>query len=84
MVEKHAPLTKKTVRGNEASFIIEDLRKSIYTRSRLKNKFIKNLSEINKKLYKRQLNKCVSIRKKSIKQYFSNIASKDLVTNREF
>ena len=47
------------------AFVTKDLRKAIYTRSRLKNKFIKNPSEINKKLHKRQRNKCVSISKKS-------------------
>ena len=84
IVEKHAPLKKKIVRGNHAPFITKDLRKAIYTRSRLKSKYIKNPSEVNKKLYKSQGNKCVSIRKKSMKQYFSNITSKGTVTNREF
>ena len=83
-MEKHAPLKKKIVRGNHAPFITKDLRKAIYNRSRLKNKYLKNPSEVNEKLYKSQRNKCVSIRKKSIKQYFSNITSKGIVTNREF
>ena len=76
IVEMHAPLKKKMVRGNHAPFITKDLRKAIYTRSRLKIKYIKNPSKVNQKLYKRQRNKCVSIRKKSMKQYFSNITSK--------
>ena len=84
IVEKHAPLKKKIVRENHAPFITEDLRKSIYKRSKLRNKFIKNPTEVKEKLYKRQRNKCVLIRKKSIKQYFSNITSKGIVTNREF
>ena len=84
LVEKHAPLKKKIVRGNHGPFITKDLRKDIYTRSILKNKFIKNPSELNEKLYKRQRNKCASIRKKLIKQYFSNITSKCIVTKREF
>ena len=83
-MEKHAPLKKKIVRGKHAPFISKDLRKVIYTRSRLKKKYIKDPSEGNEKLYKRQRNKCVSIRKKSIKQYFSNITGKGIVTNREF
>ena len=83
-MEKHAPLKKKIVRGNHAPCITKDLRKAIYTRSRLKNKFLKNPSEVNEKLYKRQRNKCISIRKKSIKQYFSNNTSKGVVINREF
>ena len=50
IVEKHAPLKKKTVRENHAPFITKDLRKAIYTRSRLKSKYIKNPSEVNEKL----------------------------------
>ena len=57
-MEKHAPLKKKIVRGNHAPFITKDLRKAIYKRSRLKSKYIKNPSEVNEKLYKRQRNKC--------------------------
>ena len=70
IVEKNVPYKKKIVRAKHAPFITKDLRKTIYRRSRLKNKFIKNPSEVNEKLYKRQRNKCVLIRKKSMKQYF--------------
>ena len=68
IVEKHAPLKKKIVRGNHALFITKDLRKAIYTRSRLKN--IKNPNEVNEKLYKRQRNKCVSIDKTIFFSYY--------------
>ena len=36
------------------------------------------------KKYKRQRNLCVSLRRKAIKQYFSNITSKGIVANKEF
>ena len=58
IAEKHASLKKKIVRGNHTPFISKDLRKAIYTRNKPKNKFIKNPSEVNKKPYKRQRNKC--------------------------
>ena len=48
IVEKHVPYKKKIVRVKHAPFITKDLRKTIYRRSRLKNKFIKNPSEVNK------------------------------------
>ena len=74
ILQKHAPLKRKEiVRGNHAPFITKDLGKAINKKSRLKNKFIKNSSEVNKKLYKRQGNKCASIRKKPIKQYLSKL-----------
>ena len=74
----------KIQRGNHASFISKEMRKAIYARSRLKNKFCKNSFEENERKYKRQRNLCVSLRRTSIKQYFSNITSKGIVTNKEF
>ena len=38
VVNRHAPLKKKSIRGNHASFVNKELRKAIYTRSRLRNK----------------------------------------------
>ena len=84
IVEKHVPLKKKTVRGNHAPFVSEGLRKAIYTRSRFRNRFLKNPDEINSKLYKQQRNKCVSIQRKSIQNYFSNITSNGIITNKNF
>ena len=42
----------------------KEFRKAIYNRSRLRNKFCKTSSEENKKLYKKQRNKCVATVKK--------------------
>ena len=48
----HAPLKKKTLRGNQAPFLSKEPRKEIYTRSKLKNKYNRNLTEENKTIYK--------------------------------
>ena len=84
IVEKHVPLKKKTLRANHVPFVSKELRKAIYTRSRFRNRFLKIPDETNSKLYKQQRNKYVSIRRKSIKHYFSNIASNGAVTNKNF
>ena len=39
ILDLHAPLKSKTLRGNQAPFMSKDLSKAIMTRSRLKNKF---------------------------------------------
>ena len=44
----------------------------------------KTPTEENKKLYKKQRNKCVSIRNKSIRNYFNKNANENIVTNRNF
>ena len=72
------------MRGNHAPFVSKELRKAIYTRNSFRNRFLKNPDEINSKLYKQQRNKCVSIRRNSIKHYFSNITSNGIITNKNF
>ena len=84
IVEKHAPLKKKTLRGNHAPFVSKELRKAIYTRSSFRNRYLKNPDEINRKLYKEQRDKCVSIRRKSIKHFFSKITSNEIITKKFF
>ena len=84
LVDRHAPLKKKIQRANHTPFISKEMRKAIYTRSRLRNKFCKNPSEKNERKYRKQRNLCVSLRRKAIKKYFSNIISKGIVTNKVF
>ena len=69
--------------GNQAPFINKKLCKAIYDRIRLRNRFCKTPTEENEKLYKKQKNKCISIRK-SIRNYFNKIANENVVTNRKF
>ena len=84
IVERHVTLKQKTLRENHAPFVSKELRKAIYIRSRLRKRFLKNLGEINSKLYKQQQKKCVSIRKKLIQNYFPNIKSNGIITNKNF
>ena len=84
IVNKHAPLKKKFIRGNQAPFMTRNLKKEIYTRSRFRNKFCKSTTKENEKLYKKQRNKCVPLRMKCIKEYFHNITDNNIVTNKFF
>ena len=43
IANKHAPLKKKIVRGNDAPFMTKDLRKAIMNRSRSKHKYLQTL-----------------------------------------
>ena len=52
-LDVHAPLKKKTLRGNNSPFMNKTLSKAFMLRSRLKNKFNKNSTEVNRTLYKR-------------------------------
>ena len=56
VVNKHASLKKKAIRRNDAPFMNKEFREAIYTRTRLKNEFLKNPSEQNELLFKKQRN----------------------------
>ena len=70
--------------GNHASFVNKELCKAIYTRSRLRKKMCLNPISENINAYKKQRNKCVSLRKQCIKQHPAKITVKDITTNKEF
>ena len=76
IVNKHAPLKKKFVRGNKAPFMNREFQEEIYVRIRLRNKCSVELSAGNKAAYKKQRKKCVAIRRKSIKRYMDKIQKK--------
>ena len=84
VVEKHAPLKKKIVRGNQASFVNREFRKAIYTRSRLRNKYRNNTTSENELWDKQQRNQCVSLRRKSMKLCLNKLAADGIVTNKSF
>ena len=84
IVNKHAPLKKKIMRGNQAPFMTKEFQKAIYTRSRLKNKMNKNPTEENMTAYKRKRNLCVSLRRKNIKSFLNNVTKTGIITNKKF
>ena len=84
IVDKHAPLKHKTLRGNQAPFMTRELRKAIYNRSRLQNKLHKHHTNENRKNYKKQRNKCVRLRKIAIKSYFNTITKGGIMSNKIF
>ena len=84
IVENHAPLKQKIVRGNHAPFMNRELSKAIYTRSRFKNNVQKNPTIENKLKYKKQRNKCVNLRKKAIKLHFKSVTVSGIIENNKF
>ena len=84
LVDKHAPLKTKILRGNTAPFMNKDLQKAIYIRSNLKKKFNTLGTRESELKYKKQRNKCVSLRKKAIKAHFKKATEKGVVSNRDF
>ena len=82
LLNKHAPMKTKYVRANNAPFMNKKLSKAIMTRSRLRNKLLKNPDEVNKRNYNKQRNYCVNLLRKEKNNYFNNIDLKLLTDNK--
>ena len=71
ILNKHAPIKSKQVRGNQAPFMNKSLSKAIMEKSRIRNKYLKWPSRENFLNYKKVKNKCNSLVKKAKKTIFS-------------
>ena len=84
LLNKHAPVKQKFVRGNDGLFMTKKLRKAIMIRSRLKNNYHKYKTEISFQLYKKQRNICTSLLRKTKADYFNSLKTSDLNDVRKF
>ena len=80
----YAPMKRKIVRGNNATFMNKNLSKAFMHRSKLKNKYNKNPTVPNKLLYKKQGNICVNLLKKEKKKYYNNLDLRIFDDNKKF
>ena len=69
IVERHAPMKTKVIRGNDAPFVTSALRREIKQRSRLRNKARKENTAASKRAYCSQRNKCTKLRRENINAY---------------
>ena len=72
-LDKHVPVKKRKVRGNQVSIMNKALPKAIMRRSNLLNKFVNNRTTENWKSYRKQRNKCVKIRNNARREYFKKL-----------
>ena len=62
----------------------KDLHKAMMKRSRLRNKFLHDRTEMSWKEYKKQRNVCANLLKKAKKDHFSNLDVNSVLDNRKF
>ena len=67
ILDKHAPLKEKTVRGNNTPFMNKTLSKAFMLRAKLKNRCNLYPTEINILNYKKQKTYCVNLVNKTKK-----------------
>ena len=73
ILNAHAPLKKKHVRANGASFVTKEFRKAVMKRAKLRNVYLKNELKQLKQLKIFNEKFCVSLLRKSKKSYFENL-----------
>ena len=84
LIDKHAPLKNKKIRGNDKPFVTKELRLAIMKRSRLRNKYNKWSSRENYTAYRLAKRQCDRLTDEAKTQYFCNATAKGAMTNKEF
>ena len=80
----HAPLKQKSVRGNHALFMTRELNKVIMTKSKVKKSYIKWPSRESFVAYKKAKNKCNSLIRKAKRKFFKEVTKSRMMSNRTF
>ena len=81
VLDKHAPRKQKYIRANNSNYITKALRKEIMNRSRLRNKFLRERTKESKAAYNKQRNICLSLLRKTKREYFANLDTKKTIGN---
>ena len=84
ILDNHTPLKKKYVRGNHSPFMNKSLSKAIMVRTRLRNIFLKNRNKENKINYSKQRNLCVTLLRKSKREYYQNLREDKVCVKKNF
>ena len=84
VLNKHAPLKKKSARANDGPFMTKALRKAIMLKTRLRKVYNKWTTLENWNAFKKQRNRCVKILRKAKTDYYGNLHLKYISDNREF
>ena len=74
ILDKHAPMKQKYLTANQGRFMTKDLHKAIMKRSRLRDKFLRDRTDISREEYKKQRNLCISLLKKAKKKIILQIS----------
>ena len=80
-LNNHAPSKKKYIRGNHLPFMNKELSKEIMHRTELRNNFLRNRFDENKRKYSKQRNYCMSLLRKTMKNYYSYLNEKKITDN---
>ena len=85
-IQKHAPIKQRNLRANQAPFVNKTINKEIMKGSRLRNKFLNIKSDIDRKVYNKHRNLCVSsiLIRREKKNFFNNVSTRDITVDKNF
>ena len=83
-LDHHVPAKQKFVRGNHLPFMNKTLSKAVMHRTRFRNKYLRNKTDENKRKSKKQRNYCVSLLRKTKREYYSNLDVKNITDSKTF
>ena len=77
-------MKQKYLRANQGRFMTKNLHKALMKRSRLRNKFLSDRTEMSRKEYKKQRNFCVNLLKTAKNEHFANLDVSSIYDNKKF
>lgn len=83
VLDRQAPGKKKYIRGNPSLFMGEERLKTIMTRTRRRNKFLKNKTLSNKQDYNKEGDYCLKLLRKTKREYYNILNEKNVIDNNE-
>ena len=83
-LDKHAPVKKRYVRANQQNFMDKELNQAIMVRSKLRNKYLKSKSEIDKQRYNKQRNYCVKLLRLKKQRYYESLDISEITDYKSF
>ena len=75
---------QKHIRDNQSPFMNKDIHKAIMTRTRLRNRFLKEPNQVNRLAQKKQRNYYVSLMRQNKKQYHGSLNVNHITDNKNF
>ena len=84
MLNYHAPLKQKSVRGNHTPFMTRELSKAIMIKSKVKNSYVKWPLQENFVAYKKAKIKCNSLTRKAKRNFIKEATKSGIMSNRTF
>ena len=84
LLNMYAPIKQRYIRANNSPFMNKTLSKAVMTRSRLRNKFLKNPTPENKASYTKFRNYCTGLFRKEKRSYYNNLDIKLITDNKQF